>query len=66
MAGPPSPVSFDSRTTCKVCGKVLTPDEIVRYGDYCTAHAPPPPPPEDDEDDSGSWGDENDASQDSG
>jgi hypothetical protein len=63
MAGAPMPpVTFDTRTTCKVCGKVLTPDEIVRYGDYCAAHAPPPPP----EDDSVGFWDDPDATQDSG
>jgi hypothetical protein len=66
MAGPPSPVQFDIRTTCKVCGKPLTPDEIVKYGDYCTEHAPPPPPPEADEDDSDVLGGLFDAASDSG
>jgi hypothetical protein len=67
MAGPPPPVSFDTRVACKVCGKPLTPEEIVKYGDYCAAHAPPPPPEEDD-DESGSsgWLGGLDASQDPG
>jgi hypothetical protein len=65
MAGPPPPVQFDTRSTCKVCGKVLTADEIVRYGDYCAAHFPFPPPSEDDE---GGWGGggDDDAAADSG
>jgi hypothetical protein len=63
MAGAPGPVSFDTRSTCKVCGKSLTPDEIVKYGDYCAAHAPSPPPEEGDGD---GWGDLFDAASDSG
>jgi hypothetical protein len=52
MSGPPSPppVSFDARVTCQTCGKPLTPEEIVKYRDYCAAHAPPPPPDDDDDD----------------
>lgn len=65
MAGAPAPVAFDTRTTCKVCGKPLTPDEMVKYGDYCAAHAPSPPP-EDDEDNSDGLGGSFDAASDSG
>ena len=62
----PRPISFDTRTTCQVCGKPLTPEEMVKYRDYCAAHAPPPPLSDDDEDDLDGGGDDFEASSDSG
>ncbi|MGA7846270.1 MAG: hypothetical protein WCB18_04175 [Thermoplasmata archaeon] len=62
MAGPPHPITFDTRTTCQVCGKLLTSEEMVKYRDFCAAHAPPPPLSEDDPDDGG----DDEATSDSG